>query len=292
MPADKWTPLHWRHGCWVNAHTRSNGTRVKRHWRSGANVRGHYSANSPSLNAPPDPHRPKATKHRRTVWPRPSKPNKAITVVVPPSLNNAALALALSRDPRYQVQPNSQPGIPCGAATLLAVIYTDANGQRHTQSGLTTAMGAVTLPDQARQITLSFCIDLPDQETRNLRVDTPVFFNADETVTTIAGQHVDPEHVNRLLDRLANATKDPVTRARRRNSVRETLGAANPEQAVRHAISDIMTIAPPPDLNVTHPVTIPCPGTGYAITIHPLDSEPVYQPPRKRLGNTNPTRAR
>ena len=291
MPANKWTPLHWRHGCWVNAHTRSNGTRVKRHWRSGANVRGHYSANSPGMSAPP-PHQPKATKYRRSAWPRPSKPNNAITIVVPPSLNNAALALAISRDPRYQVQPHPQPGTPCGAATLLAVIYTDTNGERHVQSGLTTAMGAATLPDQARQITLSFSIDLPEQETRNLRVDTPVFFNADETVTTAAGQDVDPEHVNRLLDRLTDTNKDPVARTRRRNSVRESLGATDPEQAVRHAISDIMTIAPPPDLAITQPVTIPCPGTGYAITIHPMDSEPGPQPTGARPRNSGPTRAR
>lgn len=294
MPTEKWTPIHWRHGCWVNAHTRSNGATVKRHWRSGANVRGHYSANNPDPMKPPGSARSSVPRAPRIAWPRPAKPNHATPIVVPPSLNNAALALALARNPSYQVQPQPQGDRPHGLATLVAVIYTDANNQRHLQSGLTTAMAAVTIPDQTRQITLECSIALPDQETHILRLDTPLFFNADETVATIHGHghQINPEQVNRILERLKPASREPAASARRRNSVRQSLGANDPEQAVRHAITDILALAPPPDLNLTQPVTIPCPGTGYAITVHPLHADPVQNSPRKRRSKADPTSAR
>ncbi len=292
MLTDKWTPLHWRHGCWVNAHTRSNGAAVKRHWRAGSNVRGHYSANNPDQFRQPGNARSGVPKARRIAWPRPAKPNHATPIVVPPSLNNAALALALARNPSYQVQPQPQGDRPHGLAALVAVIYTDADGQRNLQSGLTTAMGAVTIPDHALQITLECSIEMPGAQTAILRLDTPVFFNADQTVATAHGHQVNPEQVNRILERLTPASQEPAARARQRNAVRQSLGANDPEQAVRHAITDILTLAAPPDLNLTQPVTIPCPGTGYAITVHPLHAEPVQNSPGKRRRKADPTSAR
>ena len=282
----KWMPQHWRSGCWVSAHTRSNGAKVSRHWRSGSQVQGHYCALGQRDQPPPrrKPQDPAGARRHRTLWPRSPRTglpvpedNPTLAITLPPGLNNAAAALALAETGQYTIWPRPPAGPePWARARLVSVTWTDPQDTQHWAGELTTGTDSVILPEQVRRITLEIAITPPQGPERSFQVDTGVFFNADRTITTVPGSSLSPEEAIRLLQRLEQhqaghhpQQTDTGRTARRNNRVRELLGAPNPERAVQQAMAEAIRVIPPPALSITRPLTIPCPGTGYRITVEP-----------------------
>ena len=286
----KWMPQHWRSGCWVSAHTRNNGVKVSRHWRSGSQVQGHYCAVGQQDQPPPrhHPQDPGGPPRRRTLWPRSPRvgqpdqqDNPTLAIILPPGLNNAAVALALAETGQYTIWPRhpAEPE-PWAKARLTSVTWTDPQQEQHWAGELTTGTDSVILPEQVHRITLEINITPPQGPERSFQVDTGVFFNADRTITTVPGSSLSPDEAIRLLHRLeqhrpAQHHREADRTVRRNNRVRELLGAANPERAVQQAMAETIRTIPPPALSISRPLTIPCPGTGYRITVEP---DPLQNP--------------
>ena len=300
----KWTPEHWRSGCWVESYTRSNGVRVSRHWRSGGSVQSHYSLVNQLQNPTPrDPNPHPNIPRRRTTWPRartstqgsgkPGAPKVLtyIPLVLHPSANNAALALALDQMGPYRVWPKSPPDrtrpdapgtytirAQTGFARLTSVTWENPNATTQHAGELTLAANALTLPRKVKQISMTATITHPDGRNRELTLETPIFFNADGTISTVPAASVDPEDAVRMIKALEQKNGDPLPKspgtdqaqaARIHNQVREQLGNPNPERHVRQAMVDTVRLIPPPALNIEKSITIPCPNTSYVITISP-----------------------
>ena len=310
----KWTPEHWRSGCWVESYTRSNGVRVSRHWRSGGSVQSHYSlVNDPETlqgrepNRQPGPNHPRPTRfpRRTTAWPRsrtksrtPQNPSSRtpnyIPLVLQPSANNAALAIALDQLGPYRVWPNpprntnhtGQITVNAGFARMNSVTWTNTDDTTGFAGELTLAANRLTIPPRVRKITLKATVTHPGSTNRELLLDTPIFFNADGTISAVPQAPVEPEDAVRMIKALEqrsdrtprNSHDDEARSARIHNQVREQLGNHNPERYVRQAIAETVKLIPPPALNIEKTITIPCPNTSYVITISPAP------PPEQNAG--------
>lgn len=243
----RWQSPHYRRGCWVEAHHRSNGVHVKRHWRNGHNVSGHYSL-IPEYDNP---------DHEPTERTRPR------SILVDSGLNNAPLIIALENAGIGRAITRAPKTRPCAQARLLAVSWTlDCHQTRIT--GIPVVTGMVNLPPEVDDLTLEMLISDPedDQGAEAMTVDAPCFANADGTITVVRGAQVDPERVNRALKATGSETS-----LDDRNRVRELLGHTNPELTLQQALADTFRETAFPDLPISQRVTVPMPGSGYTITV-------------------------
>ena len=260
----KWTPLHYRNGCWVESYHRSNGSTVKRHYRAGGAVKGHFAVVNPDLQpsiAPVDSNAPHQTVTRRTPPPQ---------TVIHLSRNTATLAYCISqygigRPIRHTPRKNPSP-----TAYLNAVSYVDVGGHRHTVDSITAATNSVNVPTLCRQITLHVTLNQHDSPHSEYRFDTEFFFNADGTIATIHNATADPEVANHFLERFTPDISDDAARIRRRNQMRELTGSQNPDKAIFQATTDILKASPLPVLTPTRDITISVPGADYTIVIRPI----------------------
>ena len=260
---DKWTPLHWRQGCWVEAYTRSNGVRVRGHWRNGGRVKAHYSS-TPLFTMPR--RWPRAKRHRNT---------PSLATSVSNTLNNAAVALVL-RNAGWSTRSRSGP--TAAAARLTAVTWRLDKQVFHAGC----AGSDVSLPALADQITLHIVIDGSDETPITYRIDTTLFLNADGTVTTTPDSNHDMEKVARMVDRLSPAEPKSAEAVRRRNAIRQSLGGRRPERAIALALTDALTAAPLPQVQAQREVTVPDPTGRYLIVAKPISPETTSERPAAR----------
>lgn len=258
----KWTPQHYREGCWVESYRRSNGSVVKRHWRAGGSVKGHFTNVNP--RDPNSAHSP--TPQTPTAPPTRSRPPN---VIVHASRNNAALAyvIANSRLGRPVREPNRRSESP--TAYITAVSHRDLDGRSFTTGSITAATGSVNLPPICRQITLHVDVHHKNQVAATYRIDAPFFTNSDGSISTVAGQNADPELANHFLERFSAAPPDDLAAIKRRNSTRQLLGRSNPDRSVFLAARDALLAAELPTLAPTREITVEIPDAPYTIVIKP-----------------------
>ncbi len=259
MSNTTWTSPHYRNGCWVEAHHRSNGTAVKRHWRKGSNVVGHYM----STDAP-QPHR----RHNAGSAPKPTKRRHSPTVVIEPTDNLVALAIAFEHQQIAQVRQKTNRKKPSPKAFLNAVFYQDDDGVQHRIDGIPVATSFINLPPEVNTITMDATVKFPDGQSTHYRLDTPVFFNADGSISQVSNADIDPDMANRILERLKGQTSE-LKVARRRNNVRQHLGRHNPERAVSQAVHEMLSLNPLPQLDLEREFSIPVPSTNYSVVLRP-----------------------
>ena len=260
----KWTPLHYRNGCWVESYHRSNGSVVKRHYRAGGAVKGHFAVVNPATEH--NPHSASNTAVQEQPAPR-LRPPPQITVHL--SRNTATLAYCISqfsigRPVRHTPRKNAAP-----TAYIQAVTYVDDHGCSHTVDSITAATNSINVPTICRQITLHVTLNQHDAPHSEYRFDTEFFFNADGTIATIHNATADPEVVNHFLERFTPAIQDEAVRIRRRNQMRQLTGTRNPDKAIFQATTDLLAVSPLPALTPTRDITITVPGADYTIVVRP-----------------------
>ena len=259
MTNENWIKPHYRDGCWVEAHHRANGTFVKRHWRNGSNVVGHYMSN--------DSHQPYEGHHANA---QPRKLQNSPTYIIEPTDNLIALAIALEHHniARVRQKPNKKAQYP--KAYLNAVTYRDEAGDQHRIDGIPVATSFINLPPEVNNITMNATVTFPDGQNYHYCFDTPVFFNADGSISQIPDADVDPDMANQILDRITGQTSE-LTVARRRNHVRQRLGLHNPERAVSQAVHEMLHLNPLPQLNLEREFSIQVPSTNYSVVLRPTN---------------------
>ena len=257
MTNNTWTSPHYRNGCWVEAHLRSNGAQVKRHYRNGSNVVGHYMSN----DSPP-PHE----AHYANV--QPQKRHKSPTCVIEPTDNLVALAIALEHHNIARVRQKTNKKTESPKAFLNAVTYRDEADTPHRIVGIPVATSFINLPPEVNKITMDATIASPDGQKAHYCFDTPVFFNADGSISQVQDTDVDPDMANQILDRITRQTSE-LTVARRRNRVRQHLGLHNPERAVSQAVHEMLRLNPLPQLDLKRELSIPVPSTNYSVVLRP-----------------------
>ena len=262
-PRRKWVPEHRRAPARVAAHTRANGVQVRAHVRQGAAVKGHYAAVCANP-APPAP--------RRSIWaPRRTSATRTpdAVVVIAPTPNNCAAAAAINALPGCRTAPRpTKRHSDCQQARLTDVIWRDAAGQIHRAGAIAAGMGLIRIAESPSQITLEIALG-----QRRYRVDSAFLINDNCEAVTVPDAALPPELINRAVDRVAPRTETPHQRAARRNRVRAALGHSQPEQAVYHAVNDILAAQPLPALPIIQSVEIDLPGLPYRITISAVENQ-------------------
>lgn len=243
----RWQPPHFRRGCWVESHRRSNGAMVKRHWRNGHHVAGHFAIT---------PDTTRSQSHSPTL-----KRSRPEPILVSPGPNNATVAIALETAGMGRAISRPRGKQSALTATLAAVRWTD-NGVQRRVEGLTVATGLVSLPPEVDAVTLDLTVSDPDGTIKTTAIPSPCFINADASITLVKEAQVDSELVNRALA-LTGAASD----LRARNRVRQRLGRNNAESTMQRALADAMREAELPDLPLTQQVTIALPEAGYTVTV-------------------------
>ncbi len=277
MPGrEKWTPQHWRRGCWVEAHTRNNGTKVKRHWRAGGNVKGHY------CNLPPQKagSMPRGPAHEGRVRP------KATTISAHPTPENATLARAMELTGLWRVSAKTARHRP--TAHLAAVTWTNADGSHHSwpqepgPEGDENVISIVALIDVRQSGEL---------ETERYQLPTDMFRTPDGLLILTPSARGHAEAISKAVERFDTTSKDPTQKARDRNRLRTKLERHNPERAIANALEELIELAEPPNLPITHPVTVPAAGGRYVVTIAPMpgaQDRPAPQTDRAEPDRTPP----
>ncbi len=259
MKTTTWTRPHYRNGCWVEAHRRSNGVQVKRHWRQGSNVIGHYmNTSTPHLQS----------RHDVDSTPQPQKRHKSPTCVIEPTDNLVALAIALEHHNIARVRQKQNKKVQSPIAFLNAVTYQDEAGTQHRINGIPVFTSFINLPPEVNNITMDATVSFPDGQNSHYRLDTPVFFNADGSISQVSDTDIDPDLANRILDRITGQTSE-LTVARRRNHIRQRLGLYNPERAVSQAIHEMLRLNPLPQLDLQRELSIIVPNTNYSVVLRP-----------------------
>ena len=221
-----------------------------------------------------------------------------IPLAVAPHANNAALAIALDQLGPYRVRPmyrerrNGDREEPqaMGMARIASLSWTEVDGTENGALALTLAAGSLKIPAQVRSITMQALVTHPNGTERRIELEVPVFFNADGTISSAEKARMDPEEAIRMMKALSKAERqyqrkhrvspenhrksgdgnaNPLGEARNHNQVRTQLGGNKPEQAVQRAIAETLKLIPPPALEITRTMTIPCPGQEYVITVSP-----------------------
>ena len=267
----KWTPPHWRRGCWVAEHTRTDGAKVRGHWRAGAQVRGHYCIQPLMPTGPrPGQNRLEEQERRRTKTP----------VIIPATANHAAVAEALGRTGHWA--PARKGGTATARAELVAVLWRQGALRGNEYRNGTEA----TIPETADQVTLDIALTKDALPHARYRIDTEVFVNGDGTVAMTAACQKTPEQVARLAERYGNEKLDRAGVANRRNQFRERLGRRDPEQAVALALRDILDAVPLPALPLTKEVAVADREGRYLVTVRPLAANEEADQAMSIMGRT------
>ena len=269
MSDTTWAKPHYRNGCWVREHRRSNGALVKGHWRNGGNVSGHQV--KPGTSATHGTPKNAAPHHARPKLP---------TILVQPAENLVALAIAIEQNRIARIRQKTRRHAAEGKALLEAVIYRDDDGRNRRVDGIPVATLTANLPAEVRQITLETTVEIGGDKKR-YRLDTPVFFNSDGTLTQTGDANVDPDTANRILDRIRKNPSE-LQEARRHNQVRQRLGRHNPERAVSQAVHEMLRLNPLPRLNLSREFSIPVPGTNYSVIFRPSEAAASRKPPHAK----------
>ena len=247
---DKWRTAHWRRGCWVAEHTRTNGVRVRGHWRDGGRVKGHYSMTAmfPLTRAltPDMSEDSKSTPPRR--------------VRVAPGDMSATLVMMIRSVGIGRPVRNSKAATAQARATAIA-------WRRGIETGVSE--NGQGIPEQVDQLTVHWTMEEGGALAR-YRTDTDVAVAPDGRVARTTNCQRSAREVYQALERWGDphqTDNSPVKRHKQRNRTRAALGATDPEATVAEAMRDSLRMAPLPSMEISQAITIATQDGRYLLTI-------------------------
>lgn len=240
----------------MEAHTRRNGTKVKRHWRAGGNVKGHYCA-APTQRG--GGARARSEEERR------DERQRATTVWAEKRPENATLARALERTGKWRVSNRS--ATKRGTVHLAGVRWAATDGSHGTWPANPPPRDDQEL---AHITVLADLREAGELEATRLEIRSDAMVSEDGSVHMTAEARGQADAISRAVERFGTETRDLAERARKRNRLRQRLESDNPERALIRAVEEMLALTSPPELDLKNPVTVPAPGGRYVVTVAPM----------------------